>query len=116
MAYVCRWIVIEYVPPHQGTIVQNWSPDHPGLDFACLRGSPVVAAHSGELTSGRNGRMGNYAYVSAGTVRTYYAHLESVAPPGWYEQGEQIGKCGSTGSWSTGPHLHFESNVPYRFK
>ena len=104
-----------YVPPHQGTIVQNWSPEHRGLDFACVRGTPVFAAHSGELTYGRNSRMGNYAYVTAGTVRTYYAHLQSVSPPGWYEQGEQIGTCGSTGAWSTGPHLHFESNVPYHF-
>jgi len=108
--------MIEYVPPHQGTIVQNWSPDHPGLDFACLRGTPVVAAHEGQLTHGRNSRMGIYAYVRHGDTRTYYAHLESVAPPGWYEQGEQIGTCGNTGTWSTGPHLHFESNVPYTFK
>ena len=104
-----------YVPPHQGTIVQNWSPDHPGLDFACLRGSRVVAAHSGRLTSGYNGRMGNYAYVTNGSTRTYYAHLQTVKPTGWYEQGEQIATCGNTGSWSTGPHLHFESNEPYRF-
>jgi murein DD-endopeptidase MepM/ murein hydrolase activator NlpD len=107
--------VQHYVPPAQGSIVQNWSPDHPGLDFACLRGSPIVAAHSGELTHGRNSRMGVYAYVTRGNTRTYYAHLQSVQPTGWYEQGEQIGTCGSTGSWSTGPHLHFESNVPYRF-
>ena len=59
--------------------------------------------------------MGNYAYVTNGTVRTYYAHLQLISPPGWYEQGEQIATCGNTGSWSTGPHLHFESNVPYRF-
>ena len=104
-----------YVPPHQGTIVQNWSEDHQGLDFACRRGTPVVAAHTGELTNGYNSRMGIYAYVSNNGVRTYYAHLQSVYSPGWYEQGEQIGTCGDTGTWSTGPHLHFESNVRYTF-
>lgn len=115
MAEVHKRSMNHYVPPHNGTIVQNWSPDHPGLDFACLRGSSVVAAHSGELTHGRSSTMGIYAYVRDGTTRTYYAHLESVATPGWYEQGEQIGTCGNTGSWSTGPHLHFESNEPYTF-
>lgn len=104
-----------YVPPHNGVVTQEWSPEHPGLDFACRTGTSVVAAHSGELTSGYNGRMGNYVYVTNGDVRTYYAHLQTVQPNGWYEQGEQIATCGNTGSWSTGPHLHFESNVPYRF-
>ena len=104
-----------YVPPHNGVVTQEISEQHPGVDFACRRGTPVVAAHSGELTYGYNSRMGNFAYVTNGDVRTYYAHLERVNPPGWYEQGEVIGKCGNTGAWSYGPHLHFESNVPYRF-
>ena len=104
-----------YVLPHHGTIVQEESRVSPRLDFACRRGTPVFAAHSGDLRRGHNGRMGNYAYVSHNGVRTYYAHLQSVYSPGWYEQGEQIGTCGDTGSWSTGPHLHFESNVRYTF-
>ena len=104
-----------YTPPHNGTIVQEWSPDHPGLDIACLRGSEVVAAHSGELRHGRNGRMGIHAFITRGDTRTYYAHLQSVRPDGWYREGEVIGTCGSTGSWSTGPHLHFESNQPFHF-
>ena len=105
----------QYVPPHNGVVTQEWSEDHPGIDFACRRGTPVVAAHSGELTYGQNTRMGIYAHVTNGDVRTYYAHLQSVSMPGWYEQGEQIGTCGNTGTWSTGPHLHFESNVIYTF-
>ena len=107
--------MIQYTPPHQGVVTQEWSHDHPGIDIACRRGTPIVAAHSGELTHGRNGRMGVYAYVTRGDTRTYYAHLQSVQPTGWYEEGEVIGKCGNTGSWSTGPHLHFESNQPYTF-
>ena len=107
--------MIQYTPPHQGVVTQEWSQDHPGIDIACRTGTPIVTAHSGELTNGYNPRMGNYAYVSNNGVRTYYAHLQSVSPPGWYEQGEQIGTCGNTGSWSTGPHLHFESNVNYTF-
>ena len=104
-----------YTPPYQGVITQGVSPDHPGIDIACRTGAPVVAAHSGELTYGRNSRMGVYAYVTRGNTRTYYAHLQSVQPSGWYEEGQQIGTCGNTGSWSTGPHVHFESNQPYVF-
>ena len=107
--------MIQYIPPATGPVVQTWSEEHPGIDIACRRGSSIVAAHSGELTHGRSGRMGIYAHVTDGDTRTYYALLQSVAPPGWYEQGEEIAKCGNTGTWTTGPHLHFESTVPYRF-
>jgi murein DD-endopeptidase MepM/ murein hydrolase activator NlpD len=33
-------------------------------------------------------------------------------PAGNYQRGDQIGTCGNTGIWSSGPHLHFESNRP----
>ena len=49
-----------------------------------------------------------------GESRSIYAHLQEPAPAGYYNQGDVIGICGSSGSWSTGPHVHFEHNQPYR--
>ena len=74
-----------------------------------------LCIHSGELTSDYNGRMGNIAVVKYNGRTSSYSHLQVVFPPGWYERGEVIGLCGNTGSWSTGPHVHFESDKPYTF-
>jgi len=105
-----------YVVPASGSVIQQISEEHPGIDIACLPGSPIVAAHAGELIPGRNSRMGNFAYVTHEYHSTFYAHMDTVMPPkGWVEAGEQIGTCGNTGTWSNGPHLHFESTERYRF-
>lgn len=109
-------MVYDYVVPASGSVIQQISEEHPGIDIACLRGSPIVAAHGGELIPGYNARMGHFAYVTHGVHSTFYAHMDSVMPPkGWVEPGEQIGTCGSTGTWSMGPHLHFESTERYTF-
>ena len=43
-----------------------------------------------------------------GEAKSIYAHLQEPAPAGYYNQGDVIGICGSSGAWSTGPHVHFE--------
>ena len=107
--------MITYPPPTDGAIIQYPSPEHPAYDFACRTGEPIYAVHSGIVFYDYNSRMGNQAVLIDGDVRSTYSHMETVAPYGWYEQGDVIGTCGNTGSWSLGPHLHFESNYPYRF-
>lgn len=102
-------------PPVHGTITQGYHEEHRAYDFACVTGDPVFAVHSGELTSDYNGRMGNIAIIKYNGRTSTYSHLEVVSPSGWYERGEVIGLCGNTGSWSTGPHVHFESDQPYTF-
>ena len=102
-------------PPTNGVITQIRHQDHDAFDFSCVTGSSVYAVHSGELTSDYNGRMGNIAIIKRNGRVSTYSHLQVVYPPGWYERGEVIGLCGNTGSWSTGPHVHFESNQPYTF-
>ena len=108
--------MITLPPPTDGAIIQYPSPEHPAYDFACRTGEPIYAVHDGILMYDYNSRMGNQAVLhSDDGERSTYSHMETVAPYGWYAQGDVIGTCGNTGSWSLGPHLHFESTYIYRF-
>ena len=107
--------MITFPPPTDGAIIQWPSVEHPAYDFACRTGEPIYAVHSGVLVYDYNSRMGNQAVIRNGNERSTYSHLETVKPYGWYEQGDVIGTCGNTGSWSLGSHLHFESTYTYRF-
>ena len=107
--------MISFPPPTDGAIIQWPSVEHPAYDFACRSGEPIYAVHSGVLVYDYSSRMGNQAIIHNGDERSTYSHLETVEPYGWYEQGDIIGTCGNTGTWSLGPHLHFESTYTYRF-
>jgi len=72
----------------------------------------VLAAFSGRVNT--SGFLGGYGLTvilehSGDRAQTLYAHLSEVfvQPGEVVEQGEVIGRVGSTGN-STGPHLHFE--------
>ena len=109
--------MIVFPPPTDGAIIQYPSPEHDAYDFACTTGEPIYAVHSGYLIYDWSRTHGNQAVIFPGDNNTStYSHLETVAPDGWYETGEQIGTCGNTGSWSMGPHLHFESTYTYCFE
>lgn len=90
-----------------GVVVQTPSPDHDAWDIACQRGTPVYAVFDGTTQTSYNGRMGNQVTLEGGRT-AYYAHLRSVEPGGPVKKGDVIGTCGNTGSWSSGPHVHFE--------
>jgi murein DD-endopeptidase MepM/ murein hydrolase activator NlpD len=86
---------------------------HPGEDWACAPGTPIMAAGGGVIEeAGRKGEYGNYVRIRhANGYKTAYGHMMRVAPgvgPGVkVRQGQIIGYVGSTGL-STGPHVHFE--------
>ena len=108
--------MIEFPPPINGTITQEWSEDHPAVDFACVTGRPVWAVTDGETTRYYNNRMGWVVVLrSPSGIITSYSHLHEAYSDAYVRQGDTIGTCGNTGSWSTGPHLHFESNKPFTF-
>lgn len=96
-----------------GVITQGVREGHPAIDIACITGTPVHAAHDGIGSVHRSHTHGTtFELRGADGVETSYSHLNSAMPAGRYSRGDLIGTCGSTGAWSTGPHLHFESNHP----
>lgn len=85
---------------------------HTGTDLAAPQGTPVVAAYSGRVAV--SDFMGGYGLTvvighSEKSAETLYGHLSEIFVKAgeWVEQGDVIGRVGSTGN-STGPHLHFE--------
>lgn len=92
------------VDPISGQAIQ-----HDGIDIAAPEGTPVYAAHSGEVTTAEfQSKYGNYIVLDRGDgVRTLYAHLSklTVSAGDKVESGQAIGAVGSSGQ-ATGPHLH----------
>lgn len=99
--------------PMPGVITQGVRAGHPALDIACMVGTAVKAAHDGQGRVRRSHTHGiTFELRGADGLETSYSHLHAAKPAGAYKRGEQIGECGNTGSWTTGPHLHFGSNRP----
>lgn len=92
-----------------------WYPNfgnmgHPGIDFACKVGSPVIAVNNAkvvEATEQEDG-WGYHIILDDGKYRFLYAHLNAILVDKGeiVKRGEQIGCSGETGR-CTGPHLHF---------
>ena len=85
---------------------------HRGVDYGAPTGAPVVAVAGGVVVSATsdstNGRMVRLRHASG--YDSYYLHLSAFAAGirrgARVEQGETIGRVGSTGL-VTGPHLHY---------
>ncbi len=111
------------VPPFAApfTCGESWTYSHHSaevrraLDFINDAGgtdnAPALAAAAGVATQHYEaGGAGNYIVIDHwGGWTTYYFHLQSfsVDDGAWVEQGDEVGRIGSTGA-SSGPHLHFE--------
>ena len=84
---------------------------HDGVDLASYQGTPVYASKSGTVTGAEyDYYLGNYVVINHGDgFSTLYGHMLSlVVSAGEYvSQGQLIGYVGSTGIYTTGPHLHF---------
>jgi murein DD-endopeptidase MepM/ murein hydrolase activator NlpD len=85
---------------------------HTGTDLGASMGTPVLAAYTGQVAIAD--WLGGYGLAVVLDHRkqaqeTLYGHLSElfVKPGELVQQGEVIGRVGSTGM-STGPHLHFE--------
>ena len=84
---------------------------HTGIDIAAAEGTNVPASNAGRVVfAGDVIITGNSVVIEhGGGLKTYYYHLSAinVKEGDLVEQGDIIGKVGSTG-YATGPHLHFE--------
>ena len=108
---------------------QSWGADrsyrggwHQGLDFVAPVGTPVYAIGSGEVVaakqawtpkgagSGEADAGRNLAIRHANGYTSRYLHLDSVlVQKGQHvNQGQVVAYSGSTGIYSSSPHLHFD--------
>jgi len=105
--------------PVTGFVTQDFILDdsthfHPGIDIACVEGTPVLATAIGEVVmSGFDEVYGNIVVIKHNdSVTTLYGHNkeilvevgEKVLP------GSRIALSGNTGK-STAPHVHYEIRV-----
>lgn len=96
--------------------ILGYQKAHKGVDFAAVRGTPIMAAGDGVVErAGPYGSFGNYVRIRhAQGYKTAYAHMNSikagVRTGVRVRQGDVIGYVGTTGR-STGPHLHYEVHL-----
>jgi len=82
---------------------------HLGVDYGAPTGTEVISVASGTVSfAGRKGGYGKMVKIRHGQYSTSYAHLSriQVRRGQRVEQGDVIGRVGSTGL-STGPHLDY---------
>lgn len=82
---------------------------HLGVDYGAPTGTEVLSVASGTVSfAGRKGGYGKMVKIRHGQYSTSYAHLSriQVRRGQRVEQGDVIGRVGSTGL-STGPHLDY---------
>lgn len=90
----------------------NKPRNHTGIDFELSKGSNVVATADGIVIVQTYGdKPGNFVSIKHNeTYSTRYYHLETalVKRGDRVSKGQVIGLVGSTGLYSTAPHLHYE--------
>jgi len=105
----CFWLSSFFGPRH--------GKFHYGIDMASISGTKVKAAQKGRVVeAGNGGGYGNVVVIRHNAkYRTRYAHLKHIAVKigDKVEQGQYIGKVGSTGHvirkrGKDPSHLHFE--------
>ena len=97
--------------------VLHYTRLHAGVDFGVPVGTPVYAAADGNVIGATPTSCGGNMAVlqhDNGWVTRYF-HLSHYAP-GLHsgqrvKQGETIGLSGTTGTCTTGPHLHYELRI-----
>jgi len=90
---------------------------HTGIDIAGAEGDPVISFMEGEVVYADeiSWGFGKHIKIDHGShLTSIYAHLSSIDSDihvgDTIPAGTIIGTRGNTG-WSTGPHLHFQTNI-----
>lgn len=103
-----------------GAVRDGGRRSHEGVDIFADRGTPVIAATSGWIsTTADRGLGGKQVWLrdQSRGLSLYYAHLDSIiAKSGMHVQlGDTLGLVGNTGNArTTPPHLHFGVYKGYR--
>jgi len=97
--------------------IDEWhkAPGHRGLDFIAPLGASVRAVADGTITQvGWSDNLGNYVIMlDTDGIFWGFNHLSSTLKMRHglrVRKGQRIGLIGSTGSASTGPHLHLTAS------
>lgn len=84
---------------------------HLSQDIWALEGTPIVAPCDGNMryisTAGDYGNWGKFQSHRTGKG-IWIAHCRDRLKTGEFKRGQEIGKVGTTGTQSTGPHCHAE--------
>ncbi|GJL66536.1 MAG: peptidase M24 [Nitrospirales bacterium] len=120
-----RWASTPSIWPVKGVITSKFGPRvspftgkkalHAGIDIGSPRGTEVRAPSAGKVVvAAYDARMGKFIRIDHGFgIETTYGHLSKMKVK--YGQkvtrGMLIGLVGSTGKFSTGPHLHYQVAV-----
>ncbi|WP_137724472.1 M23 family metallopeptidase [Prescottella subtropica] len=103
------------VRPASGPITTYFGGGHMGIDIAAPMGAPILAAGNGTvINSGPASGFGLWIRIrhDDGTVTTYGHNDRNLVSVGQrVTAGQRIADVGSRGN-STGPHLHFEVDLP----
>lgn len=119
------WAATPSIWPVRGPISSKFGPRispftgkkafHAGVDISAPRGEEVRAPAKGKVVvAAYDSRMGNFIRINhRHGVETTYGHLSKILVR--YGQkvkrGDVLGRVGSTGRFSTGPHLHYQVAV-----
>lgn len=98
---------------------RNILGEHPGWDIRAKQGTTLSAAADGYVAKVKFDGTKSYAYIMIihnNGLATVYGHVSAVyvSPDQYVTQGQPIGRSGGmpggigSGSFTTGPHLHFE--------
>jgi murein DD-endopeptidase MepM/ murein hydrolase activator NlpD len=120
-----QWASTPSVWPVNGRITSRFGPRvspftgkkrlHAGLDIGARTGTEIRAPGSGKVVvAAYDSRMGKFIRIDHGyDIETTYGHLSKtlVKYGDRVHRGDLIGLVGSTGKFSTGPHLHYQVAV-----
>lgn len=120
-----QWASTPSIWPVNGSITSRFGPRvspftgkkalHAGLDIGARRGTEIRAPGSGKVVvAAYDGRMGKFIRIDHGyEIETTYGHLSKILVKygDRVHRGDLIGLVGSTGKFSTGPHLHYQVAV-----